>query len=834
MNFKYVLSLLLFISVTNIFAQQVPVKGSVSGKLIDGATNQPLEFATVSLIKKSDNLPAKSIQTDLQGNFKLDNIADGFYLLRATYVGYGTVTKDSIAISPKKRVYVFSNLKLKAIKGVLKEVAIKAQRSTIQIGIDKKVFSVDQSLVSQGGSATDLLSNVPSVQVDVDGNLNLRGSSNVRVLINGKPSALTGSNMADILQSIPASSIENIEVITNPSSKYDAEGQSGIINIVLKKNARLGLNGSLSGSIGNQHTYNGSANLAYQTKSVNLYANYSYRKAHREGDGYTNRTSVDAFNNPVLQNQIANQAFDFNAHNIRAGVDFNLDDKTTLSFNANANLRNRNRAQFGNTTVDSAHILTRYTQQNTTSYSHGNSNYDFNSDFEHRYKKQGEVLTANVGYSIGREAAVDSQLIHYNNYVPPYTSIHRQFNDNGQKSYNVNLQADFSLPMSQGRKLEAGYRSTFAQNDNRNDVYDLLTGNTYVPDANQTNHFLYQEQIHAIYTNYQQQFGKFGIQGGLRLEDARIRTLLRDNGERHSQDYFRIYPSLFLSDKLSDNQTLQLSYTRRVSRPRDRQISPFLDKSDPYNYQQGNPDLKPEDTHSFEFSYINYWKTLTLTSSLYYRLTNDDIQQIRTPLSTSVTRLHFENIATAQNSGFELIARVNATQTIDLTANVNAYYRNLQGNADLGLPSSSGFAWNANLTANLKPVKKLGMQLRGDYQAPQVITQGHQRAMAGLDGGLRYDLTKALNISGNVRDIFNTRKFGSIIDNTTGLYPYHSESQRRFASRTYTFTLSYRFGSTPDDGSRKKGKKDKNNGNQDDMNPDDQSGGGGVGGGNKL
>jgi len=823
-----------FISITTAFAQQVSVKGSVSGRLVDAANNQPLEFATVSLIKKADNLPAKSIQTDLQGNFKLDNIADGFYLLRATYVGYGTVTKDSILISPKKRAYVYAGIKLKAIKGVLKEVAIKAQRSTIQIGIDKKVFSVDQSLVSQGGSATDLLSNVPSVQVDVDGNLNLRGSSNVRVLINGKPSALTGSNMADILQSIPASSIENIEVITNPSSKYDAEGQSGIINIVLKKNARLGLNGSVSGSAGNQHTYNGSANIAYQTKAINLYANYSYRKAHREGDGYTNRTSVDAFNNPILQNQIANQAFDFNAHNIRAGIDFNLDDKTTLSFNANANLRNRNRAQFGNTTIDSNHVLTHYTQQNTTSYSHGNSNYDFNSDFEHRYKKQGQVLTANVGYSIGNEAAVDSQLINYTNYLPPSNRIHKQFNDNGQKSYNVNLQADYALPMSQGRKLEAGYRSTFAQNDNRNDVDSLLSGK-YVPDANQTNHFLYREQIHAVYTNYQQQFGKFGVQGGMRLEDARIRTLLRDNNERHSQDYFRIYPSLFLSDKISDNQTLQLSYTRRVSRPRDRQISPFLDKSDPYNYQQGNPDLKPEDTHSFEFSYINYWKTLTLTSSIYYRLTNDDIQQIRTPLSASITRLRFENIATAQNSGFEFIARVNATQTIDLTTNINAYYRNLQGNTSLGLPSSSGFAWNANITANLKPVKKLGMQLRGDYQAPQVITQGRQRAQAGLDGGLRYDLTKAISLSGNVRDVFNSRKFGSIIDNTLGAYPYHSESVRRFSNRTYMFSISYRFGSAPDDGSKKKGKKDKkDNGNPDDINPDDQSGGGAGGGGNKL
>jgi outer membrane receptor protein involved in Fe transport len=839
MSIKYALNLFAVVflcSAATAFAQQgAAAKGSVSGRLIDAATNQPLEFATVALIKKADNLPAKSIQTDLQGNFKLDNIADGFYLLRTTYVGYGTYTKDSILIDAKKRVYTLTNIKLKQIKGALKEVSVKAQRSNIQLGIDRKVFSVDQSLVSQGGSATDLLANVPSVQVDVDGNLNLRGTSNVRVLINGKPSALTGGSMADILQSIPASAIESIEVITNPSSKYDAEGQSGLINIILKKNARLGWNGSASLSAGNQNTYNGNFNLAYQTQAINLYANYSYRKANRTGNGYTNRTIFDPVNGSGSQNQIADQSFNFNGSNIRAGIDINLDPKTTLSFNGNANLRNRNRFQYGNTSIrNSAGALTQQTDQNASSYSTGNSNFDYNADFSHKYKKQGEELTANIGYSTGKESANDLQTILYNYYLPPSSRQRLQTNANGENGHNLNLQADFTLPLSHNNKLETGYRSTFSENNNNNDVDSLNTSNIYVPDLNLTNHFLYQEQVHAVYGNYQQQFGKFGIQGGLRLEDANIRTLLRDNNERHTQDYFRIYPSLFLSEKLSENQTLQLSYTRRVSRPRDRQINPFLDKSDPYSYQQGTPNLKPEDTHSFEMSYINYWKTLTLTSSLYYRLTNDNIQRIRTPYngSTTIVVLHSENISSSQNGGFELIARVNATQNIDITANVNAYYSYLQAAPQFDLKASSGFAWNGNLTANIKPVKKLGIQLRGDYNAPQVISQGRQRAMYGLDGGLKYDLTKTLNVSTSIRDIFNSRKFGATTDYTAGTASIHSESVRRFQTRTMLVTLSYRFGSAPDDGSKKK-KKDKKDGSPDDNgNPDDQTGGGA--GGNRV
>jgi outer membrane receptor protein involved in Fe transport len=837
MNKKFALSLVAIVflfSITHVYAQVGAAgTGSVSGRLLDDATTQPLGFATVALVKRADNSPVKSIQTDLNGNFKLANIPDGFYKLIATYVGYAPFTRDSILIGPKKRAFVFNAIKLKLAKGLLKEVAVKAQRNTIQLGIDKKTFSVDQSLVSQGGSATDLLSNVPSVQVDVDGNLNLRGSSSVRVLINGKPSALTGSSMADVLQSIPASSIESIEVITNPSAKYDAEGQSGIINIILKKNARLGFNGSAAASVGTQDTYTGNINLAYQDKAINIYANYGYRKANRVGNGYTDKITYDPVNGPIYQNQIADQNTLFIANNIRAGIDINLDPKTTLSFSANGNLRDRDRYQFGNTTItNSKGILTQSTDQNTASHSKGASNYDFNADYDHKYKKAGEELTANIGYSTSNQTNNDLETILYNYYTPASARQYNQSTAGSSDGYNVNLQADFTTPLKNNSKLDAGYRSTFSQSNSNNDVDTLNTLNNYVPNYILTNHFLYQEQIHAIYGNYQRQFGKFGIQVGARLEEARIRTLLRDSSIYNGQNYFRIYPSVFLSEKLSENQTLQISYTRRVNRPRDRQISPFLDKSDPYNYQQGNPNLKPEDTHSFELSYINYWKILTLTSSLYYRLTNDDIQQIRTPLNSSVTLLRFQNITNAQNGGFELIAKVSATQSIDITANVNAYYRYLQGIPALNLPTSSGYAWNANLTANLKPLKKLGVQLRGDYQAPQVITQGRQRAMYGLDGGLKYDVTKALNVSANVRDAFDTRKFGSIIDNTLGAYPYHSESVRRFQSRVILFTVAYRFGSSPDDVKKKKKDKTKEP-NPDDpsANPDDPTTGGGMGGG---
>lgn len=827
MNFRIIQHTLLILLTLFTLNAAAQTGATVSGKLVDANTGQALDFASVSVTNKADNV-TKGIQTDLNGNFKISGLSDGTYTFKATFLGYLTLTQDNIQITPSNRTVQLGSVKIKPAKGVLKEVVVTGQRSQIKLSTDKKVFSVDQSLVSQGGSATDLLTNVPSVQVDVEGNVALRGSNNVRVLVNGKPSAISGGSVADILQSIPASAIENIEVITNPSSKYDAEGQSGIINIVLKRNAQLGFNGSIAGTLGNQKTQNASLNLAYQTAKVNLFGNYSYRKANRIGNGYTNRTTYPGTADAIFQNQVSDQKFAFNSHNIRTGIDINLDPKTVLTFSDNINIRDRDRYQNGGTGITTKNVLTQKLAQDNFSGNSGN-NFDLNADFSHKYKQQGQELTANVGYSSQKEDGSENLYTKYNYYSPAKAdSIFRQNNYTTGRQRNLNFQADYTMPLGKESKLEAGYRSTFNRNDNDYRAFALVNGteNQFLYDATRSNHLIYNEQVHALYTNYQRQFGKFGVQAGLRLEDAHIRSRLAGTTDQFKQDYFRVYPSVFLSDKLTENQTLQLSYTRRVSRPRDRQINPFLDRSDPLNYQQGNPNLRPEDTHAFELSYMNYWNALTLTSSVYYRYTNENIQQVRLPLDSVRTVTKFENINSAANAGYELIAKLTASSKLDLTGNVNVYYRNIKGDPALFVQSTSGYAFNGNLTANIKPVKKLGIQLRGDYQGKQVIAQGYSKAMYGLDAGMRYDITKALNISGNVRDVFNTRKFGSIINNTSVTIPYSSESYRRFSFRTISFTLSYRFGSSGAEQKKKKNQDQDNGGG----NPDDM-GGGGMGGG---
>jgi len=833
MNFlrlKLTITLLISVFIFTVKAQQPvgtarpnnPADGHVSGKVIDGTNAEPVAFATVALIKKSDNQIAKAIQTDIQGSFKLDNVAYGRYLLRITFVGYATIIKDSIAVNANHKTISFGVLKMHAGKSsLLNEVSVRSKKSSIQLGIDRKVFAVDQSLVSEGGSATDLLANVPSVQVDVDGNVNLRGSSNVRILIDGKPSLIAGGTVSDILQSIPASAIETIELITNPSSKYDPEGQSGIINIVLKKNKSLGFTGNASVSVGTLNAFNSNISLAYQHKKVNIYGNYSRRQNNRSASGYSYRTRDKLQPDTAVQHYYQNSlnTGGNNGNQIKAGIDYNLTNKTTVSFSSNINFRDNNRVQNGTTNgVNSKGALIQNQITSNDADNHGN-NHDFNFDFSQKFKKPKEELTANFALAKGNENDIDNLNTNQYTYYPKNDLVvTKQYNVNDGNNRNWNLQADYTDPIGKDGKLELGYRTTLSRADN-DFVADVFKNNQFVYDPTISTRFIYDEKIHAVYSNYQQQFGKFGLQVGARFEKTVINTNLVNFDTSHVQSYFRIYPSVFLSEKLSEDQTLQLSYSRRINRPRDRQIIPFLDRSDPLSYRIGNADLRPEDVHSFELSYAKYWKSTTLTSSVYYRRTNDIIQFVRGAYDTTgITITRFANFSYGTTAGFEFIARTDITNKWNITSNINLYQNTLKGNSSLGVSDNNGFAWNANLTTNVTLPYNLSLQLRGDYQAPQAIAQGKSKANSGLDAALRYDFYhRKASLSLNGRDLFDTRKFGYITDDGT----YQNNVNRRFQSRMFLMTLSYRFGKGGDNGKEKgKDKKDK----QDNGNPPDEGG----------
>ena len=804
---NYALTLLLctfIISIANTgLRAQTAGPGRITAKVTDAQTNETIPFATAIIIDRKTKAIVKGVQTDANGNLLMTALPKGVFTFKVSYVGYQTMVRDSLSISDAQNEVNLGTIKMSVAKGtVLNEVEITGQKSTMQLGIDKKIFSVDQSLVSEGGSASDLLQNVPSVQTDIEGNVSLRGSSGVRVLIDGKPSLIAGGNVAQILQSIPASSIESVELITNPSAKYDAEGQSGIINIVLKKNKKLGLNGSVALTAGNRNNYNANTSLSFQNSKVNLYGNYSYRYGNRYGGGYSNITYLNSLFPTAYANQVTDGESLNKGHNIKAGIDYYLTEKSVVSFSGGFNIRDNNSTELLRIDqLDRFENPLELSRRNNSNLRSGSS-YDLSLDFTQKFRKPKEELIFNFSFSEGDDddfQVYDTDVYNINGEaVNSYPRILR--NDGSGFNRNFNIQTDYTLPVGKMGKIEAGYRSQirFSDQSTYADQRDILSGE-YFTNLALTNDFNNKDQVHALYLNYQNQVGNFGYQAGLRAEDAMLTTRLGMYNTSGDLDYTpgkvaytRLYPSVFLTQKLTGEQQVQLSYSRRVNRPRGWDTNPFLDVSDPLNYRRGNPNLQPEDVHAFELSYSKFWKLITFTSSAYLRQTNDVIQRVRTePDENGITITTPQNLTRNVSSGLELIGRVDPIKGWNFTGNVNLYQSKIEGVPAFGIVENSGFSWNANLTNNFILPYGITLQVKGDYRAPEVMAQGRRNAMYAIDAGAKYDFkNKRSSLSLNVRDVFNTRNWSMTTEANNTIVDF----KRRMQGTMANLTFSYRFG----------------------------------------
>lgn len=779
--------------------------GKISGKIVDAQTSEGIHFATALLLDKKTKSIIKGIQTETDGSFVITGIPNGVYTFKASYVGLQTMVRDSVSITDAVKQVNFGEIKMKTAKGnMLNEVTITAPKATMQMGIDKKIFSVDQSLVSEGGSASDLLQNVPSVQTDIDGNVSLRGSSGVRVLIDGKPSLIAGGNIAQILQSIPASSIESVELITNPSAKYDAEGQSGIINIVLKRNKKLGFNGSAALTAGNRENYNGNTSLSFQNNKVNLYGNYSYRYGNRIGGGFNNIQYLNPSPSSLAFAGQVNNSVDLNkGHNLKAGMDYYLAEKSVISFSSGLNIGNGDENEM-------LYIDQLYSNRNPFSLSNRSNieqqernSYDLGLDFSQKFANPKEELTANLGFSEGSNdnyQVYNTNIYNINGSTTNDIDIQRTTRNGFNRNYNIQL--DYTKPLGNFGKFEGGYRSQIRISESSTfaDQLSPVDGG-YDFNYSLSNDFNSKDQVHAAYINYQNQIKSFGYQIGLRAEDAKLDTRMGAYNINSNLAYTpgqvaytRIYPSVFLTQKISEEQQVQLSYSRRVNRPRGWDTNPFLDVSDPLNYRQGNPNLQPEDVHAFELSYSRFWKKFSVISSAYMRQTDDVIQRIRTePDANGITITTPQNLTRNISSGLELIGKFDLVKKWNFTANVNLYQSKILGVPAFGIVENAGFSWNANLTNNFTLPLGITVQIKGDYRAAEVMAQGKRNAMYGLDAGGKYDFKdKKSSLSLNIRDVFATRRWAMTTEGTTSIVDFSRQMQGTMANLTY----SYRFGKT--------------------------------------
>ncbi len=770
-------------------------KSTLSALIIDEVSHEPVGFASAALLTQDSKTYVKGMQTVDDGKVVFTDVAPGTYAVRITYVGYEDYLKEHIVVG-KERVDL-GTISLKPSGELLEEVVVQGMPPAMEMGIDRKIFNVAQSTLSVGGTATDLLSNVPSLQVDMDGTVSLRGSSSVRILINGRESALAGSDVTQFLQSLPANAVDRIEVVTNPSSKYDAEGQSGIINIVLKRNTYVGFNGTANVSGGSYNNYMAGFNLNFRNQKFNYYGGYTFNRRNMVGDGINNTELLS--NNSLTNNISESQRLGLN-HNVQLGMDYYLGEKTLIGLVGNLSLRGNDRNedllyQYFN------HPQLSGNSTRLSSQDEDDLGFEVALDVKRELRHKGEELFANVSFGYDGEEGVND--FHQDYSVPPTGRYERmRINNTKEDGRNLNAQLDYVRPFGDNHKLEAGYRAIIRRSmDHQYSQSDSTDG--LMPDYRVSNDFDMTSSVHALYANYQNKFTeKLGYQVGLRAEQAYLDTELGlltpglSEDERTvtgKLDYFRLYPSIFLTQEFGDKNQLQLSYTRRVSRPRGWQVNPFVDVSDNLNHRQGNPNLLPEDIHSFELGYTKTWPSVLLTSSLYHRLVNDVTQPIIIEVdeNTGVTLMQWQNISRNESTGLELISRVDLSKKWDVMANVNAFQTRFRGSEAFNIAPSEGFSWNANATTNYRFTPLLSLQARFEYQAPRIMAQGKGIENYVIDAGLKLDvLNRKGSIMFNARDLLNQRRFGGYTQ-SNGVYRYF---EHRWMRRTFMLSFNYRFG----------------------------------------
>ena len=779
-------------------------KGRLEGRVED-EQKHPLPFATVTLLDKYALSPARVAQTDSSGRFFIDGIPYGLFTCKISHAGYRPLTIDSITVTPISGTISLGDLPMTPAGKVLTEIVVSARAQTIRSGPDKKVFSVNQSLVSLGGSAADLLQNVPTLQVDASGNVSLRGATDLKVLIDGKRSLIGGGTAAQLLQSIPASSIDRVEIIANPSAKYDAEGQA-LINIILKKNNHPGLNSSAAVTAGTRDNYNAAASLSYQDSRINLYGNYSYQHRNTYSNGFQDMTYLLSPDPVYYSNETFPSVTITDLHSAKAGIDYTLTAKDGISVSGAYNASSTGRNEW--LTVDNltaAHLPGELSTRHNGTTGDGNS-YELTADYTHTFRKPQRELTVDFDYSRG----TTNQLQLYNTYISningtPTDSTAVLKDSKLGRTTNYNIQLDYTMPIGKAGKLETGYRSQISLTDNQEWDYNLdQTSDEYDPDYSLINFFKSTSQVHAAYLTFRQQIKTFTFQLGIRGELGKFNAHLQSfdsSGQLVVQPITvntqGLYPSLLLTKSLGEGRQLQLSYSRRVLRPTPRELDPFFDVSDPVNYDAGNPRLLPESIHSVELTYTHTW----LSSSAYFTLTDDVIKHIQATPVNDVTMTIAENLNRAINTGLEFIGNFHPVKAWDFTANVNVYERINAGDSAYGISATQGVSWNLNLTNNFSLAKNLTLQVRADYKAADLIIQDRYRPTWGIDAGAKYDLwhNKA-SLALNGRDIFNTRKWRFLRESDDLLLNFQRVTYSARASLTFT----YHFGkSTSAPGNRK-------------------------------
>ncbi|WP_264553510.1 TonB-dependent receptor domain-containing protein [Flavobacterium sp. N2038] len=781
MKLKFFLFALLGVIATT----QAQNTGTVSGKITEKSNNAPISYATVSI--KDNGKVVSGVNTDDNGDFTIKNLALKSYTIEIQYIGFRKYI-GSVLLSDNKKTSTV-NVSLEEEATQLKGVNIVAERSTIEQKIDRKVINVGKDLTTAGASASDIMSNIPSVNVDQDGKLSLRGNDNVRVLIDGRPSNI---DPAQLLKQIPSTSIKKIELITNPSAKYNPEGMSGIINIVLHKNANTGFNGTYSGGItfGETAKYNQSLDLNYKTGKVNFFGNAGQNFGVYHNDGKILRLDQDVQQKLEISNDNDNYLY-------KLGMDYLINDKNTLSIYTNQNKSTG--VGIVNTDIDynngDPDILSIFQK---AQYDSPSTTGTYNLAYKHIFEKEGHTLDFEGNYS-------DTKVTQDANFEtlttkPDNTANNIIYTDNvadRRKLSTINV--DYVNPLNDKTTLEAGAEARITRTNN-----DYITGNPVVPVDERISNYTYDTDIYSAYVTFGQKFKKFSYQLGTRFESYKVIANLNHGQDKFTDDYITLYPSAYLTYNLNEKNVLQLSYSRRVDRPSLEQTKPIREFSTPLVTSYGNPELRPQFTNSVE---VNYTKTLekgSVTAGVFARSIHDQISRTLSPDPNDPSGykqiLSYTNYDNSNSYGFDVSLNYKLTKWWDIQPSIDFSSIKQHGVVfvfDPATKTSSPLersvttsAFNARMNSNFKPTKRLSFLLFGFYRGPVEDVQQQRKEMYKMDIGSRYSLLdNKMNISVRFNDVFNTMRYAF-----DGIYPYPQTGEFTWESQTVYLGLTYNFG----------------------------------------
>ena len=741
-------------------------------------------FATVAITDPETEEIITAANTDMDGKFELQTESEDFEV-KITYVGFAE--KRLRDFSMTDRILDLGEIQLLEDVELLDEVLVVAERSTTEIQLDKRVFNVGKDLNARGGNALNVLENVPSVQVDVEGNVSLRGSNGVRILINGRPNGLVGDG-GQGLRALTADMIEKIEVVTNPSARYEAEGAAGVINIVLKKDRSKGFNGSFDINGGIPESYGGAANLNYRSGKLNWFANYGLNFRSRLG-----RSSIeqDLFtdNGVFRTEQIGRRDRSGLNHNFRAGVDYNFDEKTSLTLAGRYNIGDDDNL---NTTTYLDFLDGNFLERTirTDVEKEAEEETEVSLSFRKEFTSKEHVLTADIRYQdeVETEGSDLENTIFADLESNEGTLDLVQRSANRESNSNLIFQTDYQLPFGKNGKFEAGARigirsitNDFTVEELNNNIYETL------PEF--TNEFFYDENIYAAYLMYGNKKGALSYQFGLRPEYTGIKTELKTTGEVNERDFLNFFPSANLGYEFSEEKSLQFSYSRRISRPSFWSLNPFFTFSDDRNFWGGNPDLNPEFSHILELGFLRIFERGSLFSAVYYRRTTGVTERIQrvNPDGTSITRP--ENLATQDNYGFELNANYKLAAWLKVNGDLNLFQEIVDGGEEFPELRAETFTWFTRATAQFDITKRTEGQVRFNYRAPRQTTQGRTRSIWRTDLAVSHEIFNGNgSLTLSVRDVFNTRIRRSVVRGVD----FVRENQFQWQGTVVNMTMSYR------------------------------------------